>query len=113
MADDEPKYSKSWDQPCLVDNKDGLKTEWYERDLSPEALDVMGKIISCIKQQQDLAEDFKQARTIVELMMSAQGQQVLLLEKLYRLNPGKNILEGDAKAVLTEVAKSKTKTDKE
>ena len=34
-----PKFSKSWDEPCLTrSEEDGSKIEWYERDLNEDCL---------------------------------------------------------------------------
>ena len=41
---DKPLYSNSWDEPALIDNQDGVKTEFYEKDLTPEGVEVLGKL---------------------------------------------------------------------
>lgn len=104
----EPLYSTSWDHPCLVDNQDGAKTEWYERDLSKDALEVVGEIISNISKQQKMMPQFEQAKSIVDLVITLQGNQGLLLEKLYTLNSGKKILDAKAEAKITPIAKLKS-----
>lgn len=106
---DLPKISESWSQPCLVDNQDGKKVEYYERDMSPEAIKVTSDIMACIRQQQNLSVKFEHAKIIVEHMVSLQSQQALLLEKLESFNIGKRILEAEGEAVLTEVAEDKHK----
>ena len=103
--DDNPLYSTSWDEPALVDNKDGEKTEFYERDLSADGVEVLGKLIRNIQQQQSKRDQFEQAKAIVDNVLALQENQALLLEKLYTIHPGRkvsNVIE--AKADLNVVA---------
>lgn len=109
-VNDKPLYSDSWDQPALVDNQDGVKTEFYERDLNPEGVKILGKLVQNIQQQQSKKQVFEQAQEIVQHVLALQENQVLLLEKLYSLNSGRkveNIIE--AKADLNVVADVKSK----
>ncbi len=99
---DKPLYSNSWDEPALVDNQDGVKTEFYEKDLNDEGLQVLGKLIRNLQQQESKRSQYENARTIVENVLALQETQVLLLEKLYTLNPGRKVIE--AKADLEVVA---------
>jgi len=113
MSNDLPKISEDWSKPCLVDDQDGKKIEYYERDMSPEAVKVASDIVACIRQQQNLSAKFEHAKIIVEHMLSMQSQQALLLEKLESFKIGKKVLEAEGSAVLTEVAKDNNNNKQE
>ena len=94
----DPKFSKSWDEPCLTRTEDdGSKTEWYERELSGPDLQTMADLLSCIEQQNALADKFESAKIIVQSMSNLNKNQELLFEKLITTNPGKKIVEGEGK----------------
>ena len=90
-VNDKPLYSDSWDEPALVDSNDGIKTEFYERDLNPEGVKVLGKLIQNIRNQQSKSQVFEQAKGIVDHVLALQENQVLLLEKLYATNKGRKV----------------------
>ena len=65
-------------------------------------LQVLGKLIRNLQQQESKRSQYESARTIVENVLALQETQVLLLEKLYTLNSGRKVIE--AKADLEVVA---------
>ena len=77
-------------------------TEFYEKDLNDEGLQVLGKLIRNLQQQESKPSQYESARTIVENVLALQETQVLLLEKLYTLNSRRKVIE--AKADLEVVA---------
>lgn len=110
---DKPLYSNSWDEPALIDNQDGVKTEFYEKDLTPEGVEVLGKLVENIKKQQEKKAMYNQAMSVVDLVISLQESQQLLLEKLYSLNSGRTSNIVEAKADLNVVADVQKATSKE
>ena len=98
-----PKFSKTWEDPCLTrTNDDGTKVEWFERDLNDEGLEVMSSLLDCIKQQNDLNEKFEIEKVIVQSMSTLNKNQELLFEKLLTYHQGKNIVMGEGEMKLTK-----------
>ncbi len=92
---DKPKFSASWDEPCLTRTEDdGSKTEWYERDLSGPTMQIMADLLSCIDQSSKLMPQFESAQSTVQHMASLNKNQELLFEKLVANSQGKKIVEG-------------------
>ena len=92
---DKPKFSASWDEPCLTRTEDdGSKTEWYERDLSGPTMQIMADLLSYIDQSSKLMPQFESAQSVVQHMASLNKNQELLFEKLVANNQGKKIVEG-------------------
>ena len=111
---DNPKYSSSWEHPALRDTQeDGTQIEWYERDLSPEALAIVGEVVDSINQLQQYAQSYQTAKTTVDLVHTLQANQKLLMNQLYQLNPGKRVVEATAEAKVTSLAQAKNKPTKE
>ena len=82
---DNPKYSSSWEHPALRDTQeDGTQIEWYERDLSPEALAIVGEVVDSINQLQQYAQSYQTAKTTVDLVHTLQANQKLLMNQLYQ-----------------------------
>lgn len=111
---DNPKFSSSWEHPALRDTQeDGTKIEWYERDLSEEALSVVGEVVDSVNQLQQYVQSYQTAKTTVDLVHTLQANQKLLMDQLYKLNPGKRVIEASAEAKITALAEAKHKKPKE
>tara|TARA_B100001113_G_scaffold352209_1_gene353039 strand:- start:741 stop:1082 length:342 start_codon:yes stop_codon:yes gene_type:complete len=103
-----PKFSNSWDEPCLTrSEEDGSKIEWYERDLSDEALIVVEKILKSIAERNEINAKFEQAKIIVQSVVNMDELQVMLLDKLVSLSPGKKIITGQGEMQMTKNVKPK------
>lgn len=95
IEDINPKLSKSWTEPCFTAvQEDGSKIEWYERDLNPETLVVMEKLLLNLQQRNDLDGKYQQAVIIAQSMQQIMDLHELFYEKLLKLNPGKKIVDG-------------------
>lgn len=93
---DNPKFSKSWDDPCLTrSEEDGSKIEWYERDLNEEGLMIVEKILKSIHERNELNAKYEHAKVIVQSVANLEDVQSLLLDKLVSLSPGKKIINGE------------------
>ena len=109
-----PKFSSSWEQPALRDTlEDGTKIEWYERDLNEEALSDVEEVIKSVNQLQQYVQSYPTAKTTVDLVHTLQANQKLLMVQLYRLNPGKKVVEAIAEAKTTTLAEEKTNNETE
>lgn len=107
---DNPKFSSSWEHPALRDTQeDGTKIEWYERDLNAEALEVVGQVVDSINQLQQYSQSYPTAKTTVDLVHTLQANQKLLMDQLYKLNPGKRVIEASAEGKVTALAEAKNK----
>jgi hypothetical protein len=103
MNSGNPKFSKTWEDPCLTrTNSDGTKTEWFERDLNEQSLSTMASLLDCIKQQNDLNEKFDIAQVIVQSMSTLNKNQELLFEKLLEQCQGKSVVLGEGEMTLTK-----------
>ena len=101
-----PKFSKSWDEPCLTrSEEDGSKIEWYERDLNEDALVVVEKILKSIAERNEINAKFEQAKIIVQSVVNMEDLQVMLLDKLVSLAPGKKIINGQGTMEVTKNVK--------
>lgn len=103
---EKPKFSKSWDDPCLTrSEEDGSKIEWYERDLNEDALVVVEKILKSIAERNEINAKFEQAKIIVQSVVNMEDLQVMLLDKLVSLAPGKRIINGQGTMEVTKNVK--------
>lgn len=95
LTDENPKLSKSWNDPCFTAiQDDGTKIEWHERELNPETLIVMEKILINLQQRNELEGKYQQAIIITQSMQQIMDLHDLFYEKLLKLNPGKKIVDG-------------------
>ena len=95
----EPQFSKSWDEPYLTSvEPDGNKIVWFEKDLSPEAVEVMEKLLKNLKAREILLPEVEEAQKVIDQLNQTLDLHDLLFEKLCRVAPGKkaNIIDGDA-----------------
>ncbi len=107
VKDENPKLSKSWNDPCFTAvQEDGSKIEWFEKDLNPETLVVMEKLLINLQQRNDLDGKYQQAVIIAQSMQQIMDLHGLFYEKLLNLNPGKKIVDSE-KVILETNDKTK------